>query len=210
MPTLTLTLHRTLTLAVAILLSWVTATDQRVYRLVASVLRLPVAHGADPVKSVPPPVRESVPPATSPSARESEPESARDAIRPAPTAATAHDTRLATLGVSGDQQQRLQQLGHRLRSLGATYLLLERWRQPADDLCYRVRCDLSSAQAAVHCSFEATRHTPVAAMEEVLEAVQRVNGGQNDAPTAISPHAPSGNRPSPPVRHQFPAERASP
>ena len=71
--------------------------------------------------------------------------------------------------------QDVQEMATRLRSLGASYLLLERLPQQAGDQ-FRARCDLEASGDSVRCCFEAVRSTPEQAMAEVLQAVVAAQG----------------------------------
>lgn len=74
--------------------------------------------------------------------------------------------------------ERIEEISSRLKQLGASYLLLEKLPQSQGSQ-YRVRCDLARTGQPVKCCFEATRETPVDAMEDILEAVQAGSVGTN-------------------------------
>lgn len=73
------------------------------------------------------------------------------------------------------KRQNVQEMASQLRSLGASYLLLERLPQQTGDQ-FRARCDLAASSNSVKCCFEAVRDTPEQAMAEVLQAVVAAQG----------------------------------
>ena len=66
---------------------------------------------------------------------------------------------------------RIEEISSELKRLGASYLVLERLAGTGANH-FRARCDLAREQATVRCSFEATRESALAAMEEVLGVVR--------------------------------------
>jgi|GEM_PF-4916848 len=104
----------------------------------------------------------------------------RTATQPEPSAAAL-----------ASPEARIQEITNQLKSLGASYVLLERLPQASDNL-YRARCDLAGSGSAVKCCFEAVRSTPNEAMEDVLHEVvsrrtdstsSQVNAGLASPPT---------------------------
>ena len=95
-----------------------------------------------------------------------------------------HETVAKRLLISDQAEQRLVQLSDQLKELGASYLLVEK-QTLADGNHYRVRCDLEHP-SQVKCSLEATRTTPVGALEEILETVRRLGPRQQPgSPEAV-------------------------
>lgn len=88
--------------------------------------------------------------------------------------------------LSPGHEPRIQEISRRLKQLGASYLLLEKLPQE-HGAQYRVRCDLAKQHSPLKCCFEATRATALAAMEDVLRAVQQNAGqGDNSRPTVAT------------------------
>ena len=119
-------------------------------------------------------------------------------IETPPHSATRAATRTVAIPVTSpttNPATRIQEIANQLKSLGASYVLLERLPQAASDQ-YRARCDLAGDANSVKCCFEAVRSTPSDAMEDVLrEVVSRRNGSAN--PSANSQV--SGRLNSPPI-----------
>ncbi len=70
---------------------------------------------------------------------------------------------------------RLEQIPARLKELGATYILLERWRE--DRHRYRFCCELPGSQPDQPHRVEVVDLDPVAAMERVLSQVETYSRG---------------------------------
>lgn len=77
---------------------------------------------------------------------------------------------------SQSEEDKIAAISQQLKQMGATYLRLEKLSNPTQ-VTYRVRCDLANEASPLKCCFEATRNTALAAMQDVLGAVQEQSQG---------------------------------
>lgn len=70
-----------------------------------------------------------------------------------------------------EEAEQITKISDMLQNLGATYLRVEKLSRPGE-IWYRVRCDIDRGPGEVKCCLESTRDTALAAMKDVLRAVE--------------------------------------
>jgi hypothetical protein len=104
------------------------------------------------------------------------PENSDPGVVPAKFQMPVESRPLPAGGVVAGSEGAFQKIQNRLKSLGATYYLLETWGN--DQRMYRFYCEMSMAgDADFTRSFEATHSDPIGAMQKVLTQVEDWRAG---------------------------------